>query len=144
MATFAVTATGSALDCDKIAAEAAAAVAIPDDMSGLDASALERLIATLTLKLDIAKRVLSEKASEVKPLPHVDSYVITKERLSEPPKEEEPKPLRHINSMDLNRSSLPEQPPLPFGIERDQLPAIVALGAAVLLGAAFIFSRRTR
>lgn len=144
MATFAVTATGAALDCDKIAAEVAAAMAIPEDMSGLDASALERLIATLTFKLDIAKRVLSEKSSDIKPLRHVDSYAITKERLSEHAPKEEPKALRHNNSMELNRSRLPEQPPLPFGIERDQLPMIAALGAAVLLGAAFVLSRRGR
>jgi hypothetical protein len=141
---FAVTAAGSALDCGKIAAEAAAAVAIPEDISGLEASALERLIATLTLKLDIAKRVLSEKSVEVKQLRHVDSYAINKERLAEHAPKEELPALRHINSMELNRSRLPEPSPLPFGIERDQLPTIVAVGAAVLLGAAFVLSRRNR
>jgi hypothetical protein len=169
-------------DASAIAAAAAAAMAIPDDLIGLDEAALERLIAMIMLKLDIAKRLLSEKSDKVE-LRHVDSDAIIEERAPkeedaaatedvkallnvdsvEPdsvaitevrvsehaPKEEdapkeEVKALLHVDSMVLNQSRLPEHSPLPFGIKREQLPTIVVLGAAVLLGTALILSRRNR
>jgi hypothetical protein len=146
MAVLAVSTDCDVLDCDKIAAAAVAAVAVPEDISGLDAAALVQLIAGLTLQLEVAKRVLAEKQDgrpTEKTLSHVDSFAINQERLSRqsssPPASV---PLTHINSLEITRRHLGVSP---FAkLEGHRLHARIAGGSAVLLGAVFLLRRRSR
>jgi hypothetical protein len=150
---IAVTCEGDAINCEKVAD---AASAIPDDLAGLDEPALEALVVRITHRLHLAKRVMQEKLDAkvpepdvivpepdviVKPLSHIDSFAINKERLSNgKPIEAEPPLKKHVEPTVFAPARLAEEAPS-SNREGPTLPALIAVGVAV---AVFLLARRRK